>query len=49
VGLEEISERWPWGRSALMGSLLILVVLLFPRGLAGAARLGIDRIGRLKS
>jgi branched-chain amino acid transport system permease protein len=48
VGLEEISERWPWGRSALMGSLLILVVLLFPRGFAGAARLGIDRIRRLK-
>lgn len=49
VGLEEISERWPWGRSALMGSLLILVVSLFPRGFAGAARLGIDRIKRLKS
>jgi branched-chain amino acid transport system permease protein len=49
VGLDEISEHWPWGRSALMGSLLILVVFLFPRGLAGAARLGIDRIRRLKS
>lgn len=47
-GLEEISERWPWGRSALMGSLLILVVFLFPQGLAGAARRGIDTISRLK-
>jgi hypothetical protein len=31
-----------------MGSLLILVVLLFPRGFAGAARLGIDRIRRIR-
>lgn len=49
VGLEEISERWPFGRSALMGSLLILVVFLMPRGLTGAAHLGIDRLGRLKT
>jgi len=48
VGLEEISERWPFGRSALMGCLLILVVFLMPRGLIGAARLGIERMRRLK-
>lgn len=48
VGLKEISERWPWGRSALMGLLLILVVSIFPRGLAGAARHGIERMRRLE-
>ncbi|MEE9598597.1 MAG: branched-chain amino acid ABC transporter permease [Acidiferrobacterales bacterium] len=36
VGLDEISSRWTLGRNMIMGLLLIVVVLVFPRGLAGA-------------
>ena len=35
VTLDELSSLWIVGRQALMGVLLIGVILVFPRGLAG--------------
>ena len=35
VGLEEISSQWTFGRYAMFGLLLILVVFAFPHGIAG--------------
>ncbi len=35
VGLEEITGRWPVGHNMAMGLLLIVIVFVFPRGLAG--------------
>jgi branched-chain amino acid transport system permease protein len=35
VGLEEIASQWTVGRFMLFGSLLILVVLVFPQGIVG--------------
>jgi branched-chain amino acid transport system permease protein len=35
VGLEELASHWTFGRYMLFGSLLILVVLVFPQGIAG--------------
>jgi branched-chain amino acid transport system permease protein len=40
VGLDEMASRWPVGRYALFGVLLILVIYLFPRGIAG----GLERV-----
>ena len=37
VGLDEIAGHWTVGRNMVMGLLLIVVVFVFPRGLAGAA------------
>lgn len=37
VGLDELSSRWTVGRNIVMGLLLIVVVFVFPRGLAGTA------------
>lgn len=36
VGLDEIAGRWAVGHNMIMGLLLMLVVFVFPRGLAGA-------------
>jgi branched-chain amino acid transport system permease protein len=36
VGLDEIAARWAVGHNMIMGLLLMLVVFVFPRGLAGA-------------
>ncbi|GMQ90291.1 MAG: hypothetical protein BMS9Abin10_0649 [Gammaproteobacteria bacterium] len=47
IGLDELSSRWPVGRSAVMGVLLIAVVLAFPRGLAGVAAALRDLIRKL--
>jgi branched-chain amino acid transport system permease protein len=38
VGLDEITGRWDTGRCLIMGALLIVVVFLFPGGLAGTAK-----------
>jgi branched-chain amino acid transport system permease protein len=35
VGLEEVASHWTVGRYMMFGLLLILVVLAFPRGIAG--------------
>lgn len=35
VALDEVSSSWIFGRRAIMGVLLIAVVFVFPRGLAG--------------
>jgi branched-chain amino acid transport system permease protein len=36
VGLDEFASRWPIGRGLAFGILLIIVVFVFPRGVAGA-------------
>jgi len=35
VGLDEMASQWPLGRNTAMGLLIIVVVLAFPRGIAG--------------
>jgi len=47
IGLDELSSRWPVGRGAVMGVLLIAVVLAFPRGLVGVATVLRDLIRKL--
>lgn len=37
AGLDEVASRWTVGRGLVFGLLLIAVVLLFPRGIAGTA------------
>ena len=44
VGLDEIAGRWAVGQKAIMGALLIIVVFVSPRGLAGALRALADSI-----
>jgi branched-chain amino acid transport system permease protein len=39
VALDEVSSSWIFGRRALMGGLLIAVIFVFPRGIAGAPTL----------
>jgi len=36
VGLDEFASRWTVGRNLAFGVLLIIVVFVFPRGIAGA-------------
>jgi branched-chain amino acid transport system permease protein len=36
VALDEYSQRWVFGRNAVMGLLIIVVVFAFPRGIAGS-------------
>ena len=35
IGLDELASRWAVGRSLMFGTLLIVVVLAFPQGIAG--------------
>lgn len=35
TGLDELASRWTFGRNTAFGVLLILVILAFPRGIAG--------------
>jgi hypothetical protein len=35
VSLDEMASQWPLGRNTAMGLLIIVVVLAFPRGIAG--------------
>jgi hypothetical protein len=35
VGLDEVASRWTVGRNLAFGLLLIIVVFVFPRGIAG--------------
>ncbi len=36
VALDEFSQRWVFGRNAVMGLLIIVVAFAFPRGIAGS-------------
>ncbi len=49
IGLDEIAGRWAIGHNIMMGLLLMLVVFVFPRGLAGTLDLvpGIRKVGLL--
>ncbi len=46
VGLDEIAGHWTVGRNMVMGLLLIVVVFAFPRGLAGAAIILTEKLGK---
>jgi branched-chain amino acid transport system permease protein len=47
VGLDEIAGHWTVGRNMVMGLLLIVVVFAFPRGLAGAAIILAEKLGKI--
>lgn len=48
VGLDEVAGRWAVGQKLIMGLLLIAVVFVFPRGLAGALA-DLTRAGRRRA
>ncbi len=47
VGLDELSSRWTVGRNLVMGLLLIVVVFVFPRGIAGAVTTLLEKITKV--
>jgi branched-chain amino acid transport system permease protein len=46
VGLDELASQWTVGRYAIFGALLILVVFLMPRGIAGSVALLAQKLRR---
>jgi branched-chain amino acid transport system permease protein len=36
VALDEVSQRWVFGRNAVMGLLIIIIIFAFPRGIVGS-------------
>jgi branched-chain amino acid transport system permease protein len=47
MGLDELSSRWTVGRNIVMGLLLIVVVFVFPRGIAGAVTTFLEKIRKI--
>jgi branched-chain amino acid transport system permease protein len=49
VGLDEVASRWTVGRYMVFGILLIVVVLAFPRGIAGGFAVAMDKAKRYRT
>jgi branched-chain amino acid transport system permease protein len=49
VGLNEVATQWTFGRSAMLGLLLILVIRIAPGGIAGGIAALVSAVNRFRS